>query len=235
MSGAIRLFVGAGLAPGTTVLLSAAQAHYLAHVMRRAPGDSLVLFNGRDGEWAARLGPARRDGASCEVVGALRAQADEPDAWLLFAPLKRDATELVVEKATELGVAEIRPVLTVRTNARALNLDRLGAIATEAAEQCERLTVPRILPPRPLFALLADWPEDRRLVVAAERRDVPPVPATRGKVALLVGPEGGFAPDELDVLGRTPFIVTASLGPRILRAETAAIAGLALLLGRHDE
>jgi 16S rRNA (uracil1498-N3)-methyltransferase len=234
MPTAARLFVEAELQAGSTVPLSAGQARYLGAVLRRGPGEAVVLFNGREGEWAARLTELRRDRGACEVERRLRPQAAEPDAWLLFAPLKRDATELVVEKATELGVSELRPMVTGRTNPRTLNLDRLDAIAIEAAEQCERLTVPRILAPVPLFEALAAWPDGRPLVAALERREAPPVRPARGPAALLIGPEGGLTPAELDVLRRTPFIVPASLGPRILRAETAAIAGLALLLGRHD-
>jgi 16S rRNA (uracil1498-N3)-methyltransferase len=171
----------------------------------------------------------RRD--RCELVlGArLRPQAAELDLWLAFAPLKRDATDLVAEKATELGVAALLPVLTARTVAARVNLDRLAAIATAAAEQCERLTVPRLAPPVALAALLADWPAERVLVAALERQGAPPVRRPAGPAALLVGPEGGFTGAELDLLRRHPFVVSAGLGPRILRAETAAIAGLALL------
>lgn len=235
MPGSIRLFVESSLHPGAAVTLSPGQAHYLAHVMRRGPGDQVVLFNGRDGEWTSRLARLRRDTAECEVEQALRPQMPEPDAWLLFAPLKRDATELVVEKATELGIGEIRPVVTARTNPRALNLERLDAIATEAAEQSERLSVPRIAAPVALFEALRAWPAERRLVAAIERQAADPVRAAGGPCALLVGPEGGLTPAELDVLRRTPFIVPASLGPRILRAETASIAGLALLLSPHGD
>ena len=230
----IRLFVDATLAPGAIVPLAPGQAHYLGHVMRRAPGEDVALFNGRDGEWAARIIQLRRDRGACEIERRLRPQTPEPDAWLLFAPVKRDATELIVEKATELGVSEIRPITTARTNQRPLNLERLDAIAIEAAEQCERLTVPRIIGAVPLFEALLDWPGERRLIAAMERQDAPLIGPATDPAALLVGPEGGFTPAELDVLHRTPFIVPASLGPRILRAETAAIAGLALLLGGRD-
>jgi 16S rRNA (uracil1498-N3)-methyltransferase len=161
----------------------------------------------------------------------LRPQAPEPDLWLAFALLKRDSTDLVVQKATELGVAALYPVITARTNAQRVNLARFHAIATEAAEQSERLTVPAIHEPRPLAALLQSWPADRRLVVAAERTQAPPIVAAQHPAALLIGPEGGFAPAELDALRRHPLVTLMSLGPRILRAETAAIAGLARLQG----
>ena len=235
MSGPIRLFVDAPLAAGSSAPFSAGQAHYLVHVMRRARGDQVTLFNGRDGEWLARIADLRRDRGGCEVERLLRAQRPEPDVWLLFAPLKRDATELVIEKATELGVSEIHPIVTAHTNVRPLNLERLEAIAIEAAEQCERLTVPRIRRSQPLVEALEAWPRERMLTAAMERQDAPwPAPAG-GPTALLIGPEGGLSPAELDVLRRTPSIVPASLGPRILRAETAAIAGLALLLAGRDD
>jgi 16S rRNA (uracil1498-N3)-methyltransferase len=222
-----RLFVAAALHQGATIAPTPAQTHYLVTVLRRTQGATVCLFNGRDGAWSARLA---RD---CLRVDALLSpQAPEPDLWLAFALLKRDATDLVVQKATELGVARILPVLTARTNAGRVNRDRLTAIAIEAAEQSERLTVPEILPPQPLAALLAAWPTDRRLVVAMERSAAPPIAGPAG--GLLIGPEGGFTEAELDALRRNPVVVPATLGPRILRAETAAIAGLALL-GAHPD
>jgi 16S rRNA (uracil1498-N3)-methyltransferase len=165
------------------------------------------------------------------VERQLRPQAAEPDLWLAFALLKRDATDLVVQKATELGAAAILPVLSARTNAARVNGERLAAIATEAAEQCERLSVPRIAPARPLAALLAEWPAERRLFAAVERSAAPHAgPAGPAPAALLTGPEGGFTPAELDALASHPFVQPVSLGHFVLRAETAAIAGLALLL-----
>jgi len=231
MSGSIRLFVTAPLAAGAEIAATAAQAHHLGVVMRRAVGDSVVLFNGTDGEWAARIVALRRGVAGFVADEMLRPQAPEPDLWLVFALLKRDATDLVVQKATELGVAALHPVLTARTNAQRVNLARFHAIATEAAEQSERLTVPAIREPRPLAMLLQSWPTDRRLFVAAERIAAPPIVTTEKPAALLVGPEGGFAPTELEALRRHPLVTLMSLGPRILRAETAAIAGLARLQG----
>lgn len=235
MSGSIRLFVTAPLAPGAELAATEAQAHYLGTVMRRAVGDAVVLFNGRDGEWAARVLTLRRGAASFVADRMLRPQAAEPDVWLVFALLKRDATDLVVQKATELGVASLWPVFSARTNAQRVNLARLDAIAIEAAEQSERLTVPAIHEPRPLTTLLHSWPAGRRLFVAAERTAAPPLGATGEPAALLVGPEGGFAPAELDALNRHPLVTMMSLGPRILRAETAAIAGLARLQGAGRE
>ena len=231
MPGSIRLFVTAPLAAGIEIAATAAQAHYLGTVMRRAAGATVGLFNGRDGEWAARLVTLRRGEASFAVEHLLRPQAAEPDVWLIFALLKRDATDLVVQKATELGVAALWPVLTARTNAQRVNLARLDAIAIEAAEQSERLTVPSIHEPRPLAMLLQAWPAGRRLFAAAERVPAPPIIATDEPAALLIGPEGGFAPAELDAIRGHPLVTLVSLGPRILRAETAAIAGLARLQG----
>jgi 16S rRNA (uracil1498-N3)-methyltransferase len=229
MTGSIRLHVDAPLAEGDTVAASAAQAHYLGHVMRRAPGGTVLLFNGRDGEFVARIVSVQRDRASLRVEHRTRTQTPEPDLWLAFALLKRDATDLVVQKATELGVAALWPVITERSNTHRMNADRLTAIAIEAAEQSERLSVPPLHAPRPLAAVLSDWPPERRLFAAIERADGPRIVSSHGPSALLVGPEGGFSPAELDALRARSFVTPVSLGPRILRAETACIAGLALL------
>jgi len=226
----IRLFTAAALAEGASVEGTPAQAHYLGAVMRRAAGDCLRLFNGRDGEFTASIETLRKDRLRLTIGAQTRPQAPEPDVWLVFAVLKRDATDLVVQKATELGAAAILPVFTARTNAGRVNTDRLRAIATEAAEQSERLTVPTLYEPRELLDLLADWPAQRRLAAALERTAAAAL--APGPGALLVGPEGGFTSRELDVLGVAPFIQPVSLGARVLRAETAAIAGLALLLAR---
>ncbi len=208
---------------------TASQAHHLGTVLRCGPGEVVRLFNGTDGEFAARIVTLRRDRCELAVHARLRPQGAEPDLWLAFALLKRDATDLVAEKATELGAAALLPVITARTVAARVNLDRLRAIATAAAEQCERLTVPRIAPAVTLPALLLDWPVGRSLVAAVERQGAPAVPRIAGAAGLLVGPEGGFTRGELDLLGRHAFVAPAGLGPRILRAETAAIVGLALM------
>jgi 16S rRNA (uracil1498-N3)-methyltransferase len=231
MTGSIRLYLTAPLAAGESVEASAAQAHYLASVMRRSTGDAVRLFNGRDGEFSGRIETLRRDRAMLRIEQQLRPQAPEPDIWLLFALLKRDATDLVVRAATELGVSDLHPVITEHSNTHRMNPERLSAIAIEAAEQSERLTIPSLHPLCPLTARLADWPSDRRLVATVERSGAPPLLPASGPAALLVGPEGGFAPAELDVLRAHPFVTAVSLGPRILRAETACIAGLALLQG----
>ena len=231
MPGSIRLYCDAALHEGAVVAASPRQAHYLGRVMRRTPGDEIRVFNGRDGEWQASI---LRIGTTAEFRATLRLrpQDAEPDLWLLAAPLRRDLTELVVQKATELGVSRILPVITARTNPARGNPARLAAIAIEAAEQSERLSVPDIDAPRPLDAVLEHWPAGRVLVAAVERRDLRGVPPQAGPAALLVGPEGGFTAAELDGPLRAAFVVAASLGPRILRAETAAIVGLALLQAR---
>ncbi len=226
----IRLYTPLALLAGADVPLSAEQAHYLGNVMRLAVGATLRVFNGRDGEWEARLASLSRKAATLQPHTKTREQIRDPDCWLCFALLKRQKTDLVVEKATELGACLIQPLITARTQADHVNLDRLRAIATEAAEQCERLAVPQIRPPLPLAALLAAWPAGRALHLADERRTAPLLAPIAGPAALLIGPEGGFAGPELDAVAAHPFVTRVSLGPRILRAETAAIAGLALLL-----
>jgi 16S rRNA (uracil1498-N3)-methyltransferase len=229
LTGSIRLHVTAPLHAGAHVDATPGQAHYLATVMRQAVGARLRLFNGADGEWSARIDTLKRDRAGLAVEARGRPQQPQPPLWVAFAPLKRDPTELVVQKATELGASALLPVFTARTNTGRVAEARLAAIAIEAAEQCERLTLPRIAPPQRLPELLADWPPARPLFAAVERSGAALLRGHPGPAGLLVGPEGGLAPTELDLLARYAFVHPASLGPRILRAETAAIAGLALL------
>ncbi|MCC7016378.1 MAG: 16S rRNA (uracil(1498)-N(3))-methyltransferase [Rhodospirillales bacterium] len=229
----IRLFVAAGLAAGAAVPLSPAQAHYAGKVMRLSVGDSVLLFNGRDGEWRARIDSLGRKGGEAVAETRTRAQVPAHDPWLLFAPLKKTATDFMIEKATELGVALLQPVMTRRTSAERVNVERLRAQAAEAAEQCERLTVPGVRPMLTLERAMADWNGARRLFVADETGGGVPAAeafsgaAPSGPVAFLVGPEGGFERSELDALSRFPFVTRVALGPRILRAETAALALLA--------
>jgi 16S rRNA (uracil1498-N3)-methyltransferase len=229
------LFVAAELREGGTIAASAAQAHYLGTVLRRASGDIVGLFNGIDGEWTARLTVSRRDRASFTVEHQSRPQRTECGPWLLFALLKRDATDLVARQAVELGASRIMPVITERTNAARVNQERLRAIAIEAAEQSERLTIPPVDAPARLDAVLAAWPIGRRLFVAIERSWTGAaglgLRPESGQAALLIGPEGGFTATERELLHRTGFVTPISLGPFVLRAETAAAAGLALLLG----
>jgi 16S rRNA (uracil1498-N3)-methyltransferase len=227
-----RLFVSAELREGADIGGSAEQAHYLRIVLRCAPGDAVRLFNGADGEWLARINVQRRDTVSFSIEAQLRPQQPEIGPWLIFALLKRDATDLVVRQAVELGASRLLPVITERTNASRVNGERLHAIAMEAAEQSERLTIPPVDPPLRLDAVLADWPARRKLFAAFERSWSGAAQGASyiGDVALLVGPEGGFTQTEREKLCRYDFVTPISLGPFVLRAETAAAAGLAQLL-----
>ena len=226
---------GGRLGPGLTVGVDPGQAHYLKHVLRLKPGDSVALFNGRDGEWLARVDGLGKGWGSLALDRQTRPQADEPDLWLLFAPIKRTRIDFLVQKAAELGVGALWPVLTAHTDVSRVNTGRLRATAVEAAEQCERLTLPRLFEPVPLDRALADWPEDRRLMVCAEVGEARPIAdflaavhgsAAAGPWAVLTGPEGGFSTAELDGLRKLPFVTPVSLGSRVLRAETAALAAL---------
>jgi 16S rRNA (uracil1498-N3)-methyltransferase len=228
-----RLFVPADLATGQTVALEARAAHYLCDVLRLGPGAEIALFNGRDGEYGARLDKQGKR-VILEVLARRRAQRAEPDVWVLFAPVKRARIDLIVEKATELGAMRLIPVLTRRTNVARVNRARLGAIAIEAAEQCERLSVPAVDEPAPLDAVLARWPAERTLFAADETGAAPPLGAALaahapGPWAVLIGPEGGFAPPELDALRQFQFVTPVGLGPRVLRADTAVTAALAVV------
>src|SRR5690242_7768112 len=234
---AARLHVTTDLAPGAAVALDVAPAHYLRNVLRLAPGAMVALFNGRDGEWSAAIDELGKRGASLRCLAQTRPQLPEPDLWLLFAPIKRLRIDYLVEKATELGVAELQPVFTRRTVATRLNHARLVAHAVEAAEQTERLSIPVLREPRGLADCLAAWPAGRRLLLCAEAGPPRPIaealsrlggaPAEGRAGAVLVGPEGGFTAAELDDLGKLPFVTPVGLGPRILRADTAALAALA--------
>ena len=229
-----RLYLSGELAAGAAITLAEPQAHYLKNVLRLEAGATLALFNGRDGEWAARIdGFAKRTG-TVTIMKQCRPQAPEPDLWLLFAPLKRARVDFLVEKATELGVSRLCPVVTRRTVAERVNLERLRAHAIEAAEQTERLSVPALIEPEPLHGLMARWPAGRRLLLCDESGAAPPIAAILRESqaeawAVLVGPEGGFAETELDALRKLAFVSPVGLGPRVLRADTAAVAALAVL------
>ena len=228
---AIRLFVEAPLEAGAAIALAPGQAHYLRNVMRQASGDRIHLFNGRDGEWAGVIETIAPHRAAVRLGTRIAEQTSMPDLWLLFAPLKATRTRFVVEKATELGAGAIRPVLTRHGQTARVNTDRLRAHAIEAAEQCGRLEVPAIAPPCPLADALAGWQPERRLLVCDPEagRTVADVlsGSTDAPWAILVGPEGGFAPSEHRLLADHPATVSARLGPRTLRAETAVAAALA--------
>jgi 16S rRNA (uracil1498-N3)-methyltransferase len=226
----LRLFVDVPLAGGGLLEPSAAQAHYLLTVMRRRAGDEVVLFNGRDGEWLATIDPVERRRCRLALVEQLRAQLPEPGPALLFAPLKRIRQEFLIEKATELGVARLEPVFTRRSVVDRINRARVLSIAIEAAEQSGRLTVPEIDPPTSLDLRLETWPDDRLLYFGDETGAGQPLLASlraKGPGDLLIGPEGGFTDEELSGLRSLDRAVAISLGPRTLRAETAALAALA--------
>jgi 16S rRNA (uracil1498-N3)-methyltransferase len=230
--GGVR-FVEAGLAAGAVAGLNAQQSHYLQRVMRRAVGDIIYLFNGRDGEWKARIDGIGRGWCSAALVEQTRPQTPDPDLWLAFAPIKRARVDFLAEKATELGVSALWPVITRRTIVTRVNAERLRANAVEAAEQSQRVSVPEIFEPAALPELIARWPRARRLILCDETgRGEAIVDALAGlprnePYGILTGPEGGFEPGELDALGDLPFVTRVSLGARVLRADTAALAALA--------
>ena len=227
-----RLHLETHLAAGLEIEAEPGQAHHLGAVLRRGAGDAVAVFNARDGEWAGRITALRKDRCRIALEAQSRAPAPEPDLRLMVAALKRDAMEWLVEKATELGVAAIHPVLTRRSVADRVNQARLAAIARGAAEQCERLSLPVIHAAIPLHAALSSW-DGTPIFMAAERSGADPLPnalaGQRLPLGLLIGPEGGFDRAELDAARSYPFVKTIGLGPRILRAETAAVTGLAIL------
>ncbi|WP_417319692.1 16S rRNA (uracil(1498)-N(3))-methyltransferase [Emcibacter sp.] len=238
----IRLFVENDLVSDQEFLIDGNQGHYLINVMRMKEGEVVALFNGRDGEWMARIEKTGKGKAAVKVLGHLEDQAEEPDLWYLFAPVKKARLDYMVEKATELGVSLIRPVMTRRTVVDRVKEDRMRANAIEAAEQCGRLTVPVIEAPVKLEKLLADWPDDRLIMFCDEAggegdQEILPVgraveqaarAAELDKWAILIGPEGGFDPKERQMIRSHPQAVAVTLGPRILRADTAAVAAISL-------
>ncbi len=228
----LRLYVEASLADGALVTLDPRQAHYVLHVMRLRPGDTVLLFNGQDGEWQARLDPADKKSSVFTLLSRLRPQPPAGDLWLLFAAVKRARIDLIVEKATELGVAVLQPVTTARSQSQRIGDERLRLIAIEAAEQCGRLTLPEIRPLTVLTSALQSWPSGRRLLLLDETGAGQPIATvlsglTPAPTALLVGPEGGFTKSELDAVGRLAFATRVGMGHRILRADTAVTAALA--------
>lgn len=241
-----RLLIEQSLRPSVAIALDDAQARHVGTVLRLDQGDSLRVFNASDGEWRARVTAKSKRGMSLAVETLLRPARAVPDLDLLFAPVKRHATDLIIEKATELGVRRIRPVITQRTIAETVRLDRLQAIAREAAEQTERFDAPDILDPASLAKAVDGWDAARPLIYADEAGDDDDAPwggetgraapiaqavaaLTAPSLALLIGPEGGFTPEERRMLRSLRFVNPVSLGPRILRAETAAIAALSVI------
>ena len=226
----IRLHLDQPLGPEQPIALPEAAAHYLFAVMRLSTGAEILVFNGRDGEWLAEIAEAGKRRGTLLCRDRLRAPAPPPDLWLLFAPLKKARTDFVVEKAVELGAARIVPVQTEFTNAERIRQDRLQAHAVEAAEQCGATFVPTVAELDRLPTVLEAWPDDRRLLFCDETLAGATVAALteRGPWAVLIGPEGGFSDAERARLAAMPQAVPTALGPRILRAETAALAALTL-------
>jgi 16S rRNA (uracil1498-N3)-methyltransferase len=230
MDAKIRLHVDHPLGNGQAVPLSEGQAHYLTGVMRQAVGDPVLLFNGRDGEWLASLAAVGKRGAIATCERRTKPLVLPPDLWLLFAPIKKARTDFIVEKAVELGVRRILPVQTKHTNSERIRQDRLQAHALEAAEQCGATFVPEVADLVPLDRVLTGWPEERRLYWCDEAAAGQPatLPALDDPAAILIGPEGGFSTEEAQRLRARPGVTPLSLGPRILRADTAAVAAITL-------
>jgi 16S rRNA (uracil1498-N3)-methyltransferase len=229
-----RLFIDADLGDGVPLSLSREQANYLLNVMRLGDGASVLVFNGREGEWLARIETTGKRQANLALQRQTRPQTSGPDLHYLFAPLKRSRLDYMVQKATEMGVARLQPVLTRHTVAERVNGERMRANVIEAAEQCGILRVPEVSAPERLDRVLASWDADRRLIFCDEGAPIAdPVAALReiapGPLAVLIGPEGGFASEERDALIALPFVTRIAMGPRIMRADTAAVAALTLV------
>ena len=229
-----RLFIDAGLAAGKPVEASKEQFHYLANVLRMAEGDAVLVFNGRDGEWRAELSFPTRKRLLLTPVEETRPQPAPSDLHYLFAPLKVGRLDYLVQKAVEMGAGLLQPVMTQHVQGKINSIERLEANVVEAAEQCGILSIPRVAAPRKLEDLLADWPRERRIVFCDEghgsQNPLPTLSAiTERKLALLVGPEGGFSDEERTLLRDLDFVTPIPLGPRILRADTAAVAAMAVI------
>ncbi len=231
--GKVRLYVAANLAAGADITPDAAQVHYLLHVMRARAGMRVLLFDGRAGEWQAEVTGITKHGCVLRCLKQTRPQAEVPDLWLVFAPIKKTPADYVTQKATELGVRVLQPVFTRRTIVSRVNIERMAANAAEAAEQSGRLSVPEVREALSFDRLLAGWPAERKLLFCDEAGEAPPIAAAlstapSGPWAVITGPEGGFDPAEREALRKQPFVVPVSLGSRILRADTAALAALAV-------
>lgn len=229
-----RLFVNAPLSDGAQLALSRDASHYLASVLRMGTGDVVLVFNGSDGEWLAKIAKADRKSVNLTLERQTRPQTHLPDIDYLFAPLKHARLDYVVQKAVEMGAGRIRPVITRHTQSTRVNLERMQANIIEAAEQCGVLSVPELCDEAKLSDLLAKWDPARRLILCDERADEKdPVSVLKsiesGPLAILIGPEGGFSAEEREILLALPFVIQLSLGPRILRADTAGVAALALV------
>jgi 16S rRNA (uracil1498-N3)-methyltransferase len=229
-----RLFVKSRLRPAAEVELEPRQAHYLINVLRCKTGDHFLLFNGEDGEWRAAMGAMTKKKATLVLAEQTRPQSEGPDLHYLFAPLKRARLDYMAQKATEMGASLLKPVITRRTVAERVNADRLLANAIEAAEQCGVLRVPEVSAPETLSEMLAAWDPARLLIFADEAAPLAsPLAALAAEkprpLAVLIGPEGGFDQEERALLLAQPFVIPISLGPRVMRADTAAVAALALV------
>jgi 16S rRNA (uracil1498-N3)-methyltransferase len=235
-----RLYTEHPLAAGACVTLDEKRAHYLCHVLRFKEGDIVTLFNGSDGEWQATIDSVAKKSAALVVQKQLRPQQSASDLWLLAAPLKNSKTEWVVEKATELGISRFCPISTQFTMVDRINETRLENITIESAEQCERMDVPVIEPLTSLIQLLGNWPAGRTLIYGDESgssknaKDLLPI-LKQDKMAVLIGPEGGFSATELELLRSLPYVTGMCMGPRIMRADTAAIALLTLVQAAGDD
>ena len=231
-----RLYVEAELGAVATIELKDQQANYLANVLRLQAGAQLKLFDNRTGEWLAEIEEAGRKRVRLGIRSHLRPREDVPDIWLLFAPIKRGRIDWLVEKATELGVDRLLPVITRRTVVDRVKDERLFAHAIEAAEQCDRTALPRLSEPQKLEAVLKTWPTERSLIFADEAGGAPMMDAVLpGPAAILIGPEGGFTQEERDLIRALPSATAVSLGPRILRADTAAMAALSLWMAASGD
>ncbi len=230
--GKTRLYVPGDLGAGMAVALDEGQAHYLLHVLRAKSGNLVSLFNGRDGEWLAEIAQVHKRGVTGVCRKQTQKQAEVPDIWLVFAPVKKTPADYLVQKAAELGASLLQPVFTRRTIVTRINQERMLANAIEAAEQSGRLSVPQVREGVSFDKLLAAWPKERRLYFCDEGGDAKPLAdtlrGTTGPAAILTGPEGGFDPAERAALRALPFVTPATLGPRILRADTAALAALTI-------
>lgn len=226
-----RLYCDAELKPGTIILIEQNQGHYLVNVLRVKMGEYISVFNGAQGEWAAEITKVGKGKAVITVRENVANQTFEQDLWYLFAPIKKARIDYMMQKATELGVNLIRPVITSRTNLERLKPEKLYANVIEAAEQCGRMSVPEIADQIPLKNLLDGWPEDRVIIFcdeAGEAVSIKDIKVKSEKWAILIGPEGGFTPDEREIIRDHKNTVAVTLGPRILRADTAAVAALSL-------
>ncbi len=229
-----RLYIEANLGPGAVVEATPEQFNYLANVLRLAEGAEILVFNGRDGEWKASLSFPTRKRILLNATEETRPQPADCDLHFLFAPLKVGRMDYLVQKAVEMGAGLLQPVMTQHVQGKITSLERLQANAIEAAEQCGVLAIPRVAPVQKLKDLLERWPADRRIIFCDEDSQTQnPLPAlsriTERKLALLVGPEGGFSDEERQLLRSLPFVTAIPLGPRILRADTAAVAALAVV------